>query len=189
MKSVVAVAVACTLVFPAALSAQGSLQDSIAREATRAALSAGGVVQATAPPQEWKAVLALWRKAPVRVTSRDGRAISGRLISADAASVVIDKGRSGHETLARSDVREIRMGPLRATAGEIVIGAVSGLALGAVTGWGVCDCSDRARRIGLVAGGALGLAFGSMVVVKMAAEAHFVPGELVYYAPQSTITP
>ena len=186
MKRLITVALACALVFPAGLSAQGSLRDSIAREATRAALTAEAVEQKSEPPTDWNAVLALTSKTRVKVVLRDDRTIIGNVASADAGSIVIDRRWSDDERISRDEVREIRMRPRRSTGGSAAIGWLSGLAAGSFLGWAAgCDgpCTGDERAQGSVLGGAFGSAVGFWTGFGTGAVKNLQSGKLIYRAP------
>ena len=165
MKSMVAVAVACTLLYPAGTSAQ-----------------------VTEGPADWNAVRVLKPRAPIKVMHRDGRAIIGSFVSADADVIVIDRRRGPHETLARTDVGEIRMRPKRSTAGSAGIGLLSGYAAGATVG-SIAGCSvpctrdERAQGIALAGG--FGGSVGFWTGLIRGAVTNLRAGKLIYRAPAS----
>ena len=180
-----------TLAQPA-IPAQGSLRESITREATRAALAAQVMTQDPTPPGAWNAVLALEPDAPIKLVSCDGRKIVGSFRIANADSIVVDKRWGGHEMLRRDEVQEIRMRPRKSTAGSAGIGFLWGFGLGATAG-GIagCDgpCSGDERAEAMTLSGAFGASVGFWIGLIRGAATNLRPGTLIYRAPHSTITP
>ena len=172
--------------------AHDSLSDSIAREATRAALAAGAATQDRTRPGAWDAVVALEPDAPIKLVSRDGRKTVGSFRSANADGIVVDKRWGGHEMLRRDEVQEIRMRPRRSTAGSAGIGFLWGFGLGATVGGiagcnGPCSGDERAQAITL--SGAFGGSVGFWTGLIRGVVTNLRPGTLIYRAPQSTIPP
>lgn len=163
--------------------AQGSLRNSIAREATRAALAEQAATQDPTPPGAWQAVLALEPDAPIKLMIRDGRKIVGSFLSANADSIVVDKRWGGHEMLRRDEVQEIRMRPRRSTAGSAGLGWLLGFGVGATVG-GIAGCGGPCagdeRAEGMTLTGAFGGSVGFWIGLIRGAATNLRPGRLIY---------
>ncbi len=141
---------------------------------------------AQAQLDDWTAVAAVREGTRVVVTTRDGREIAARLrqMGADAVSLKVRWGRT--RTVARADVREVRLGH-QLGAGQLaglglLAGAVGGLVSGHASS---CGPGAPAEECGLASAG--GLVFGALlggVAGLVAGQAvHARPGRLIYAAP------
>lgn len=164
---------------PSIGEAQGLIASAAGREAIRLAvaqerlaidtgwaqvrtLRTGIPAAQTGRSDDWGAVRRLKQGPRVRVTTRQGQELIGNvtIASEDTVQMVVSGG--GKETLLRTDVSAVRL-VHRRSVGEYVgvgllLGAVSGLAIGRAS-----DCDDcELRGLGTVLGGIYGTAGGAI---------------------------
>jgi hypothetical protein len=186
MTRFTSVALALSLSFDVGLSAQqlgqSSARASLERDATRMASTLAADVQLE-PSDDWDNVRRLKEGTHVRVTTRHGGVVNGRLttVGEDALEMVVRRGRK--QTLLHDDVREVRLGH----SFSVGQSAGLGLLLGGITGFlggsvAACDphvCGGE-RGLAIAGGTVYGVLLGGIGGFVVGEAMHARPGQLVY---------